>query len=159
MSVSIPTKSSEEVRQELVDTIRLDLIGPDNDHTFANELLPEPPTRWYLTGFLVPTDAPIAQRFDETSPEEIDSPAEAAGLDDATDPDHQAASAANRRSLLPSSMGLSVLVTGEKQFSMPKFAGVTTDGKDPMMTRNPKLVRMNKQSKVKRVKPFQLHPL
>ena len=102
--------NSLHVRGQLVETLRLDLIGPDNDHAFANELLPEPPTRWYLTGLLVPTDAPIEQRFDETSAEEIDSPAEPGGLDDDAEPDRQAASAANRRSLLPSSMGLSVLV-------------------------------------------------
>ncbi|MCH8037823.1 MAG: hypothetical protein IIC53_11990 [Proteobacteria bacterium] len=88
----------------------MDLVGPDHDHAFAAELLPERPTRWYLTGFLTPTDAPMAQRFDETSPEEIDSPAEPGGLDDDADPDRQAASTTNRRSLLPSSMGVSVLV-------------------------------------------------
>ena len=101
---------SLHIRGQLVETLRLDLIGPDHDHPFAKELLPERPTRWYLTGFLTPTDAPVAQRFDETSPEEIDSPAEPGGLDDDADPDRQAASTTNRRSLLPSSMGVSVLV-------------------------------------------------
>jgi hypothetical protein len=42
---------SSEIRQNLVETLRLDLVGPDNDHAFANELLPESPTRWYLGGF------------------------------------------------------------------------------------------------------------
>lgn len=102
--------NSLQARAQLLETLRLDLIGPSNDHAFASELLPEPPTRWYLTGFLTPTDAPMAQRFDETSPEEIDSPAEPGGLDDDADPDRQAASTSNRRSVLPSSMGLSVLV-------------------------------------------------
>ena len=99
-----------KVRERLVETLRLDLIGPDNEHVFARELLSEPPTRWYLTGFLTPTDAPIAQRFDETSPEEIDAAVDAGGLDDATAPDRAAASTPTRRSLLPSSLGLSVLV-------------------------------------------------
>ncbi len=36
---------SLHVRGQLVETLRLDLIGPDNDHAFANELLPEPPMR------------------------------------------------------------------------------------------------------------------
>jgi hypothetical protein len=98
--------TSVGVRQDLVETLRLDLIGPDNDHAFVNELLPESPTRWYLTGLLVPTDAPIAQKFDENSTEEVDSPAEPGGVDDAEQPDKPAA----RRSLLPSSMGLSMLV-------------------------------------------------
>ena len=108
-----PAASSLDVRSLLVDTLRLDLIGPDNGHAFADELLPERPTRWYLTGFLTPTDAPMEHRFDETSPEEIDSPAEPGGLDDDANPDRQAASAANRRSLLPSSMGLSVLIPAD----------------------------------------------
>lgn len=98
--------TSLEVRRTLVDTLRLDLIGPENDHAFAGELLPESPTRWYLTGYLVPTEAPIEQRYDETSTEEIDAAVDAGGTDDASDPDRPAA----RRSLLPSSIGLSVLV-------------------------------------------------
>jgi len=105
-SASTPPTTSAEVRDSLVRTLRLDLIGPTNDHTFASELLSEPPTRWYLTGFLVPVNAPVHQRFDETSTEEIDSPAEPGGLDDGDAPEKAAA----RRSLLPSSMGLSVLV-------------------------------------------------
>ncbi len=104
--------TSVAVRAQLVETLNLDLIGPTNDHAFARELLPEPPTRWYLTGFLTPTTAEFAQRFDETSTEEIDSPAEPGGLDDDDAPEKPAA----RRSLLPSSMGLSVLVP----------AGITT---------------------------------
>jgi len=98
--------SSEQVRQELVEALRLDLVGPDNNHAFANELLPDAPSRWYLTGFLVPTNAPLDQRVDETSTEQIDSADDAGGQDDASPPDKAAA----RKSLLPASMGLSVLV-------------------------------------------------
>lgn len=99
------TSTSVDVRRALVDTVRLDLVGPNNDHPFAEELLPESPTKWYLTGYLVPTDAPIEQRFDETSTEEIDAAVDAGGVDE-NEPDRAAA----RRSLFPSSMGLSVLV-------------------------------------------------
>jgi hypothetical protein len=112
MAANTPTagtatgNSCVDVRRSLVDTVRINLIGPDNDHAFAQELLPESPTRWYLTGYLVPTDAPIDQKFDETSTEEIDAAVDVGGTDDATEPDRPAA----RRSLLPSSMGLSVLV-------------------------------------------------
>lgn len=104
-----PTSSSVDVRRKMVDTLRLDLIGPHNDHAFARELLPETPTRWYLTGFLVPSGAPIAQRFDETSTEEIDSATDSRGLDDDSETDRAPA----RPSLLPSSLGLSVLVPTE----------------------------------------------
>jgi hypothetical protein len=103
---SAPYASSASIRQELVKALRLDLVGPDNDHPFAQELLPDAPSRWYLTGFLLPTGAPLEQRCDETSTEEIDTAGEPAGLDDGSPPDRAAA----RRGLLPSSMGLSVLV-------------------------------------------------
>ena len=59
--------SSESVRRELVEALRLDLVGPDNDHAFARELLPEPPSRWYLTGFLVPAGASLERRLATSS--------------------------------------------------------------------------------------------
>ncbi|MBI4859685.1 MAG: helicase [Candidatus Riflebacteria bacterium] len=99
--------SSLNVRSGLVEALTLDLVGPSNSHPFARELLPESPTRWYLTGFLVPRDAPSTQKVDETVTEEIDAPsAEVGGTDDGTPPDR----AASKTSYLPSSMGLSVLV-------------------------------------------------
>ena len=103
------TASSAAVRRALVEALELDLVGPGNDHVFARELLPEPPSRWYLTGFLVPSDAPVAQRTDPTADEGLDAGADGGGLDDAQAPD----SAPARRSILPSSMGLSVLVGPE----------------------------------------------
>lgn len=96
----------QAVRAELVEALKLDLVGPGNDHAFAYELLPDAPSRWYLTGFLVPSEAPVEQKTDETSNEEIDSGGDTQGMDDASPPDRAAA----RKSLLPSSMGLSVLV-------------------------------------------------
>ena len=98
--------NSSAIRGQLVEALKLDLVGPDNAHAFAHELLPDAPSRWYLTGFLVPAEAPVEQKTDETSNEEIDSGGDTEGTDDASPPDRAAA----RRSLLPSSMGLSVLV-------------------------------------------------
>jgi hypothetical protein len=89
----------------MVEALRLDLVGPDNTHPFAHELLPESPRRWYLTGFLVPTSAPAEQRRDAESDEEIDSPAETSKGDDNAPPDRDA-----RKSFLPSSMGVSILL-------------------------------------------------
>lgn len=102
----LPTVASCDVRAELVEALRLALVGQDNAHAFAHELLPDPPTRWYLTGFLVPADAPLEQRRDETSADEIDSGSNVGGTDDAAPPDRAAA----RKRYLPSSIGLSVLV-------------------------------------------------
>lgn len=101
--------TAESIRRELVETLRLDLVGPSNDHAFARELLPEPPNKWYLTGFLVSSEAPVEQRTDETAAEEIDSGDDSAGADDTNTPDQGAA----RRTFLSSSMGLSVLVEPE----------------------------------------------
>jgi hypothetical protein len=101
--------NSEAIRNELVEALQLDLVGPSNDHAFARELLPDAPSRWYLTGFLVPSDAPLEQRTDETSDDEIDSAGEGDATDDDAPPDRGAA----RKKFLPSSMGLSVLLDPE----------------------------------------------
>src|ERR1044072_5743813 len=101
--------TSESVRSKLVEALQLDLVGPANDHAFAQELLPESRTRWYLTGFLVPSGAPLEQRIDETATEQIDSGGSDSGGDDAVELDRGPA----RRSILPSSMGISVLVPAE----------------------------------------------
>jgi len=98
--------SSVQIRNELVEALKLDLVGPANNHAFAHELLSDAPSRWYLSGFLVPSEAPADQKTDETSNEEIDSGGDTGGTDDDTEPDRAAA----RKSILPSSMGLSVLV-------------------------------------------------
>ena len=94
------------VRSDLIDALQIDLIGPIGTLGDHQEVLAQLPRRWYLTGFLVPTDADDDQRLDETCNEELDQAAEPAGIDDSDAPEKTAA----RRSYLPSSMGLSVLV-------------------------------------------------
>ena len=94
------------IRESLVDALRLDLVGPTGTHGNHKEVLTQTPSRWYLTGFLVPTDADEGQRCDPTSNDELDQAAEPAGLDD----DHTPEKSAARRSYLPSSMGISVLL-------------------------------------------------
>ena len=100
-----------DVRQQLVDALQLDLVGPTTELGSAEETLAQAPSRWYLTGFLVPTEAGEEQRIDPTSDDELDQAAEPAGLDDDRTPEPAAA----RRSYLPSSMGLSVLLPAESQ--------------------------------------------
>ena len=99
--------TSAEVRQQLVDALRLDSIGPRDGLGSADEVLSQRPSNWYLTGFLVPLDADEAQRAEETSDEQVDEVSDAAGHDDATVPEPPSA----RRKYLPSSIGLSVLVS------------------------------------------------
>ncbi len=101
---------SAEIRTQLIETLELDLVGPGPGHPLEAERLREnePPSRWYLTGFLVPTTAPEAQRYDPESAELIDTVAvsdEGIG-DDNAEPDKPPA----RKVYLPSSLGISVLV-------------------------------------------------
>lgn len=100
--------TSAQVREHLVDALRLDTVGPDpvRDLGDPEEVLVQSPSRWYLTGFLVPWDAGENQRAEETSTDELDAADEAGGADDATAPEQAAA----RRAYLPSSLGLSFLV-------------------------------------------------
>lgn len=100
---------STDVRSQLIDALRLDLVGPTGALGTPNEILPQAPSRWYLTGFLVPTEADESQRVDPTSDDELDQAAEPAGVDDDEIPEPAAA----RRSYLPSSMGLSILIPKE----------------------------------------------
>ncbi len=45
-----------DVRNRLLDALRLDLVGPEpEDASHQREALPSPPSRWYLCGFLVPS--------------------------------------------------------------------------------------------------------
>ena len=100
--------NAKEVRSQFVDALRLELVGPDATRSLGmpDEVLPQPPSRWYLTGFLVPLEADESQRSDETSTEELDRAGDAKGTDDAVPPEPTAA----RRAFFPSSMGVSILV-------------------------------------------------
>lgn len=99
---------SEKVRSQLVDALRLDLIGPDAIEKLGapDETLSQSPSRWYLTGFLVPLDAGEEQRAQEGSDDDLDEMNEVGGGDDATTPEPAAA----RRAYMPSSIGMSILV-------------------------------------------------
>jgi len=95
-----------EVRSRLVDSLRLDLVGPEPGSVHEREALPTMPSRWYLTGFLVPFEAPESQKHDETEQEELDLVSVPGGGDDEEAPEKASA----RKAFFPSSLGLSVLV-------------------------------------------------
>ena len=59
-----------QIRQQMVDALRLDMIGPEDGLGSPEEILPEPPSRWYLTGFIVPLDADDDQKADEAATDE-----------------------------------------------------------------------------------------
>ena len=102
-----PPTDSVSVRRYLCDALRIDLVGPrPGDAALQHERLPQAPSRWYLTGFLAPGDAPEEQ-LAQDSEEALDEPAEPLhGSDDASTPDR----GSHKRLFLPSSMGLSMLV-------------------------------------------------
>lgn len=93
--------SSVEIRERLATVLADDLVGPMDPHEVLNTV----PSRWYLTGFLVPTDAPEDFRLDATAMEGLSAEVDAdEGEDDGT------SDTTTRRPYLPSSMGLSFLV-------------------------------------------------
>ena len=104
---------SATVRSRILDALRLDLVGPrpgEPAHdAYTEEVLPVAPSKWYLTGFLVPYEAPAEQRSDHDandSLDEIDRPVEG-------DDDNAPEASSARKAFFPSSMGLSVLVAPE----------------------------------------------
>ncbi len=100
------------VRTQLIEALQLDLVGPspdDLDH--AEEELPQAPSKWYLSGFLVPYEADLSQRTDDTGNDEFDQLGQKSSGDDDTTP--EAASA--RKAFFPSSMGLSFLAAEATQ--------------------------------------------
>jgi hypothetical protein len=100
-----------EVRAQLTDALRLDLVGPEEGLGDGHEILPQRPSSWYLTGFLVPLEASPEQKTDEQGTDELDEGGDTGGLDDAAVPEPAAA----RVSYLPASMGASVLVPAAAQ--------------------------------------------
>jgi len=100
-----------EVRAQLTDALRLDLVGPEAGLGDGHEILPQRPSSWYLTGFLVPLEASPDQKIDEQGTDELDEGGDTGGLDDAAAPEPAAA----RVSYLPSSMGASMFVPVDAQ--------------------------------------------
>ena len=117
--------TSSEVRDKLVEALVLDLIGPIHDPARATERLDQSPSRWYLTGFLVPRDRSSKDLPAETDEDDenddlfgseddpIDEPTGEAVVED--DADKSATTMTGKRQILPSSMGLSVLVPSESK--------------------------------------------
>ena len=103
-----PPADSVAVRDSLVEALRLDLIGPPPAHRFADERLPERerPSKWYLTGFLVPTDD---RTVDLGEDEEVgETPAGEGDSEDSA-----AKEKAAKKTFFPSSIGLSFRAPGD----------------------------------------------
>ena len=96
-------KTPAQVRQRLVDALRLDLVGPSSGNGDLAEKLPGwvRPSNWYLTGFLVPTGAPPEERSDLDAAEDVDAVPDQDGLAEESVEDRKAA----KPSFYPASMG------------------------------------------------------
>ena len=99
------------IRSELIDALTLDLVGPAPGLGNANEVLNQFPSRWYLTGFLVPTEASDDQKQDDDAGDEMEELGASGPADDNDEPDRSA----NRRTNFPSSIGVSVLIPPETE--------------------------------------------
>ena len=108
---TVSATNSVAVRQSLVEALRLDLVGPTPGHALAEERLPawERPSKWYLTGFLVPAAAPPEQAADADENDEMGETPETEG--DSEDPAEDGKGA--KKSRFPSSLGLSFLAPEE----------------------------------------------
>jgi len=133
--------TSKDVRAQLIEALHLDLVGPRTGHpahaVYAEEVLPVAPSKWYLTGFLVPHEAPASQRADDDSDETLDQPGKSLPSDDDNTPE----SASARKAFFPSSLGLSVLVsaqTTELHVSLAWADYEPTELDGPVETHTPK---------------------
>jgi hypothetical protein len=122
--------TSAQIRQQLVDALELDLIGPGwEDVARRHERLSQPPSIWYTTGFLVPNtfqeeagrppegDAPsyADQGGEEPSNDASIRQEEREGDDDATGSQEESSS---KRNWFPSSAGLSLIVEQGSQIEV-----------------------------------------
>jgi hypothetical protein len=105
---ALQTSRSVDVRARLVDALELDLIGPPGGHALGDERIPARirPSTWYLTGFLVPSGTPPAQRADADEQEDLDEVPGTAGPSEESTEDRKSA----KKGFFPSSIGLSFLV-------------------------------------------------
>ncbi|MGH8245332.1 MAG: DISARM system helicase DrmA, partial [Gammaproteobacteria bacterium] len=110
--------TATDIRASLIEALQADLVGPfyppngDND-----EVLPLPPSRWYLTGFLAPqgnqeTEDPTAEEELGAGPDEDNE--DAAGQEPEPKQKHR----------FPASLGLSVLLPPASQGNEPIRATV-----------------------------------
>lgn len=99
-----------EVRQQIIEALKLDLIGPSPHHApeWQEEIIDQAPSKWYLSGFLVSTTAPVELKMDDSpdADDDLEAIPKTLGTEEKDAPETTAA----RRSYFPSSMGMSVLL-------------------------------------------------
>ncbi len=94
------------IRAHLVDALRADLVGPYDLHDpHAAELLPLPPSRWYLTGFLA-----CEGDRENDDPEADDEGGAGDDVDDGASAAAEVQPETKQPKVFPASLGLSVLL-------------------------------------------------
>ena len=107
------SKNPAQIRSTLIDTLHLDLIGPTPDADLhQTETIPQAPSKWYLSGFLVPYEAKLSQRSD---PDSDDTPDAQPKKDKGNDDDNLPEPETSRKGIFPSSCGLSFLITARTE--------------------------------------------
>ena len=109
--------TSAQVRDKLTEALALDLIGPEPGSALDFETIDRAPSKWYLTGWLVPVEVDKPKEvfkpgpiiFDTEDEQFANSATERGGADDGGTTD----GAASKKAIFPSSMGLSLLVPSE----------------------------------------------
>ena len=108
-----PPTTSTEVRSNLLQALRMDLVGPDPASPYfdryKDEKLTQAPSKWYLTGFLAPYGAALEVRTALDYDREGDTQnsfEKREGVEDGANPEVTAA----RTVPFPSSIGLSFLL-------------------------------------------------
>jgi len=74
--------TSSQVREQLINALRLDLVGPGEGLGTPEEMLGQSPSRWYLNGFLVPTEPDESQKSDADDDSELETSEDTKGTDE-----------------------------------------------------------------------------
>ncbi len=100
-------------RDHLVRALKADLVGPfaagTPEENTAEEVLPLPPSRWYLTGFLAPEEGRKQEDPDAAHDPEAEDEL-AAGSDETEEETQGQEPESKRKNFLPASLGMSVLL-------------------------------------------------
>jgi hypothetical protein len=143
--------TSAQIRQQLVEALQLDLIGPTTEHRGRlEERLPQPPSIWYTTGFLVPNA--FQEEAGRPAEDDLPSSADLAGEEtsndaairqergeDEDDANDSPRDTTSKRNWFPSSAGLSLIVergsTIEVTTTWGDYSPPAKDGDDPSWDR------------------------
>lgn len=99
---------SAELREDIIEALLLDLVGPSSSFGTSDETLNLAPSKMYLCGFLAPKGAPVEDRSDDDGAgelEQLDDQIRNEGDDKAPD------KPAKKKNFFPSSVGISCIVS------------------------------------------------